>query len=448
MKTRRHSLCIDAGMGMSGDMFAAALIGLGASEDGLVDAMSAAAELLGGGAITVSHQKLPDGSPATQINVDPPPREPLAIADAPAVLERSLRATGVRGGYAGFAHRALAILCQAERTAHAILPALSVNAARAAVAFIGHVRTPYGNRAPYQPAQDAGEPSDAFFIELDPAYSEGLEGLDSFSHLFVLSYLERSCGYSLRVRPPWKSDGAGHGLFSTRSPNRPSPVGLTRVRLRRIDGTRVYTDQLDLFDGTPVLDIKPYIQSIDGPPADGSSFSEEAPGRDTPGNDGWLAGSEHLELHRRGVPHQHPGGGQLHEAQGILLDVVGAAWGLQYLEVDLEDVSCRTVRVGGGTADMTSHGRLPVPAPATRAILDAYDIPYQAGPVEAELLTPSGVSILTALSPAFVVESCQPPADFRVGSGLGQCVFGPAFPNVLRLQCRGSTGTSGHERGP
>jgi len=154
---------------------------------------------------------------------------------------------------------------------------------------------------------------------------------------------------------------------------------------------------------------------------------------DERGNDGWLEGSEHLELHRRGIPHTHPGGGgHLHEAQDILLDVVGAAWGLQWLKVDLDTVTCLApVRVGGGVTDTTSHGRLPIPAPATKAILTKHQIPYESGPVDAELLTPTGAAILAALAPTFVTRENGPQGELRVGVGLGHRTFDR--PNALRL---------------
>lgn len=421
------SLWIEAGMGMAGDMFSAALIDLGAEEEGVLGAMRVAGEMLGSVTATLQHQMLPNGSSAARIEIDGPTSETLSVADAPGVLERALRAAAIGGVYAGFAHRALAVLCQAERAAHSILAASSGAATGASLAFIGHAHTPYVDRAPYQPTSENTAAAEAFFIDVDPCLAEALSGLDSFSHLYVVSYLERSPGYSLAVRPPWKSGASLYGLFATRSPNRPNPIGLTRVRLRRIEGARIYTGPLDLFDGTPVLDLKPYIQTLDGAPGEPVSDGD-------PGNDGWLAGSDHLELHRRGIPHQHPGGGQLHEARNIVVGVVGAAWALQFLRVDLGNVCClEPVRVGGGTIESASHGRLSVPAPATQTILDGYGIPYEGGPVDVELLTPTGAAILAALSPSFVADRGALPHDARVGAGMGRRAFRSGPPNILRL---------------
>ena len=182
---------------------------------------------------------------------------------------------------------------------------------QASVTIIGRAHTPYDNRAPYQPTKEYTDKDvDSFYIELHPDYADGLNGLDSFSHLFVVSYLDRSSGYGIFIRPPWTEKGEEYGLFATRAPSRPSPIGLTRTSIQRIEGGRVYTGQLDLFDGTPILDIKPFIRSLDGV-ASTSEIADDA----QLGNDGWLEGSDHLELHRRGIPHDHPGVGDFHEDQ-------------------------------------------------------------------------------------------------------------------------------------
>jgi len=141
---------------------------------------------------------------------------------------------------------------------------------------------------------------------------------------------------------------------------------------------------------------------------------------------------DHLEMHRRGIPHQHATGeAVLHEAQDILLDVVGAAVGLQYLNVNPDRVVCLSpVRVGGGFVTF-SHGRLPVPAPATQAILDEYGVPYAAGPLEKELLTPTGASLLAALQPEFRPRDGPVLKPLIVGIGRGLHRIEP--PGDLRL---------------
>ncbi|MCD6291024.1 MAG: tRNA (N6-threonylcarbamoyladenosine(37)-N6)-methyltransferase TrmO [Anaerolineae bacterium] len=423
METTQPILWLDPAMGMAGDMFSAALIGLGAPEEKMLAVLETAGGLLGEVRASIQSEQLPDGNWGRRLRIAGlEDREPLSIEEAPGYLESALEATGVRGAYAAFARQALEVLAEAERIAHSFMesaPAVST----ATLPIIGRAHTPYHHEAPYQP-QPTEVPADEFYIEIAPEYATGLTGLDSFTHIFIISYLDRSHGYRLYVSPPWRGPSQRLGVFATRSPDRPSPIGLTRARLRRIEGNRIYTGPLDLFDGTPILDIKPLIHSLDEADRD----AEET------GNDGWLEGSEHLELHRRGIPHSHPGGGHLHEAQDILLDVTGAAWGLQWLNVELDRVYCfAPVHVGGGTVS-GSHGQLSIPAPATKVILQRHHIPYAVGPVEVELLTPTGAAILAALNPTFLPrDRSQPPSgdNTRVGIGLGRRRLDR--PNALRV---------------
>jgi len=422
----RWGLRIDPAVGMAGDMLLGALIGLGVPERGMVAAMRPASEVLDVLDVHSHLEFLEDGAPARRLHVIvAKDRQPLAISDAPAYLGRILEQAGVAGAYADFARRALDILCEAERSAHSGSATVISPSQGVMLPVVGRAHTPYYQEAPYQPSVEEDVPDDAFYIELDPKYAEGLMSVESFTHLFIISYLDRSRGYSMVITPPWRDRQEQHGLFATRSPNRPSPIGLTRTRLRRVEGNRLYTGPLDLFDGTPVLDIKPFIRSLDGPGA------VEVAGGEA-GNDGWLEGSEHLELHRRGIPHTHPGESHLHEAQNILLYAIGTAWGLQWLDVDLNAATCLSpVHVGGGVTGTTSHGRMPVPSPATGAILERYGVPYALGPVQGELLTPSGAALLAALSPTYVARGEELVREMRVGIGLGHLVLDR--PNALRV---------------
>ena len=125
---------------------------------------------------------------------------------------------------------------------------------------IGTIRTPFTAEAPNQPSEtEKGE----FRIVLSPQYAAGLTGLSSFRYLHVIYYMDRVDGRgSMKVRPPG-AGGREVGLFASRSPVRPNPIGLSIVRLLRIVGNEIYTSGLDVFDGTPVLDIKPYIRDLD-----------------------------------------------------------------------------------------------------------------------------------------------------------------------------------------
>jgi len=96
-------------------------------------------------------------------------------------------------------------------------------------------------------------------VEVFPQYAEGLRDLEGFSHVILLCHLHLSSSYALSVKPP--SDTRTHGLFATRSPRRPNPISLTVVRLRSIEGNVLHVIDLDIVDGTPLLDIKPYFAS-------------------------------------------------------------------------------------------------------------------------------------------------------------------------------------------
>jgi tRNA-Thr(GGU) m(6)t(6)A37 methyltransferase TsaA len=95
-----------------------------------------------------------------------------------------------------------------------------------------------------------------------PEFGDGLTDIEGFSHLYVLWEFDRSSGFELLGRPP--SDDRPHGVFATRSPRRPNPIALTVVELLRRDGLELHVRGLDMLDGTPILDIKPYLSSIPG----------------------------------------------------------------------------------------------------------------------------------------------------------------------------------------
>jgi tRNA-Thr(GGU) m(6)t(6)A37 methyltransferase TsaA len=98
-------------------------------------------------------------------------------------------------------------------------------------------------------------------VELDPRYSEGLQDLDAFSHIVLLYWLHKSSGYKLKVVP--FLDTEERGLFATRAPRRPNPLGLSVVRLNSVDRPVLHVSDLDILDGTPLLDIKPYVPEFD-----------------------------------------------------------------------------------------------------------------------------------------------------------------------------------------
>jgi len=125
---------------------------------------------------------------------------------------------------------------------------------------IGTIHTPHKTLAnmPIQPTAAKGVQG---WIELDLDYTDGLKDLDGFSHIILLFHLHKSQGYNLLVIP--YLDKAQRGLFSTRAPKRPNPIGLSVVKLISIEGNRLNIENIDVLDGTPLLDIKPYVPVFD-----------------------------------------------------------------------------------------------------------------------------------------------------------------------------------------
>lgn len=125
---------------------------------------------------------------------------------------------------------------------------------------IGIIRSPFRDieGMPIQPLAAKGI---AGTIELAPAYGAGLKDLGGFSHLILLYHFHLSEGYALQVKP--FLDDCRHGVFATRAPKRPNAIGLSTVRLIRIDHCTLYLEDVDIVDGTPLLDIKPYVPAFD-----------------------------------------------------------------------------------------------------------------------------------------------------------------------------------------
>ena len=124
---------------------------------------------------------------------------------------------------------------------------------------VAHVRSPFTDTAQI-PKGPGAEHSAEGTIEVLPEFEAGLADIEGFSHLYVLWVFDRSDGYDLVAHPP--ADDRPHGLFATRSPRRPSPIGLTVVELLGREGARLHVRGVDMLDGTPVLDLKPYLSSV------------------------------------------------------------------------------------------------------------------------------------------------------------------------------------------
>jgi tRNA-Thr(GGU) m(6)t(6)A37 methyltransferase TsaA len=128
---------------------------------------------------------------------------------------------------------------------------------------IGVIHTPFKD-LDSMPIQPACETSAAGEVEIYPPYVDGLKDLDGFSYIVLLYHLHAVKRVSLQVTP--FLDDQPHGLFATRAPTRPNPIGLSVVRLTGIKGNMLSVDDVDILDGTPLLDIKPYIPEFDHHP--------------------------------------------------------------------------------------------------------------------------------------------------------------------------------------
>ena len=124
---------------------------------------------------------------------------------------------------------------------------------------IGHVKGPFQDVGQIPKGPGAKHDSEGV-LEILPELEEGLTDIEGFSHLFVIWAFHRSEGFALLGTPP--CDDRPHGVFATRSPWRPNPIGLTVVELLRRDGPRLFVRGVDMLDGTPILDLKPYLSGI------------------------------------------------------------------------------------------------------------------------------------------------------------------------------------------
>lgn len=124
---------------------------------------------------------------------------------------------------------------------------------------IGFVRSPYTDTKSIPKGLGAKHEAEGV-LEILPEFELGLTDVEGFSHLFVLWAFDRSEGFDLIGSPPF--DERPHGVFATRSPRRPNPIALTVVELLRREGGSLHVRGVDMLDGTPILDIKPYMSSI------------------------------------------------------------------------------------------------------------------------------------------------------------------------------------------
>ncbi len=124
---------------------------------------------------------------------------------------------------------------------------------------VGYVRSAYRNAQEIPKGLGAKHEAEGD-LEIRADFEPGLKDIEGFSHLLVIWAFDRSEGCDLLVTPP--SDDRPHGVFATRSPRRPNPIGLTVVELLRREGPVLHVRGIDMLDGTPILDIKPYLSNV------------------------------------------------------------------------------------------------------------------------------------------------------------------------------------------
>jgi tRNA-Thr(GGU) m(6)t(6)A37 methyltransferase TsaA len=140
---------------------------------------------------------------------------------------------------------------------------------------IGHVRSPFKDTREIPKGCGAKHEAEGV-LEIQSELEAGLTDIEGFSHLFVIWVFDRAQGFELLGTPP--NDDRPHGVFATRSPRRPNPIGLTVVELLHRDGPLLQVKGVDMLDRTPILDIKPYLSSVP-PEALRRGWMEEAEAR-------------------------------------------------------------------------------------------------------------------------------------------------------------------------
>lgn len=140
---------------------------------------------------------------------------------------------------------------------------------------IGAIHTPFKNRKG-MPIQPAGADGVHGTVEVFQEFTEGLTDLEGFSHIILLYHFHQSPDFPLLVTP--FMDSQPRGVFSTRAPKRPNPIGMSVVKLVKIEGSDLHVENIDILDKTPLLDIKPYVPEFDHYPVDRIGWLEPARG--------------------------------------------------------------------------------------------------------------------------------------------------------------------------
>lgn len=235
---------------------------------------------------------------------------------------------------------------------------------------IGYMRTTFATRveAPRQPAASANTPG---VIELLPGRNleHAILDLAGWKRIWVIFWFDRNEGWRPKVLPPRSTDGR-KGVLSTRSPHRPNPLGLSALRLERVEGLALHVLDVDLLDGTPVLDIKPYVPYTDAFPDAGNGWLD--PGAKDPGRSyavtftpeaeaqlAWIAARSPLPLRDRIAdtlmlgPQPHPYRRIKRAKDGEMVLAV-QDWRARF-RMDGEIVRVTAIRSGYSVARMAAH---------------------------------------------------------------------------------------------
>lgn len=140
---------------------------------------------------------------------------------------------------------------------------------------IGTIHSPFAT-CEGMPIQPAGARGVRGQVEVDEQFAAGLKDLDGFSHVILLYHFHQAKACSLLVTP--FLDAEPRGVFSTRAPRRPNPIGLSVVEIERIDGCTIHVKGIDVLDGTPLLDLKPYVPAFDHAPGARTGWLESRAG--------------------------------------------------------------------------------------------------------------------------------------------------------------------------
>ena len=141
---------------------------------------------------------------------------------------------------------------------------------------IGIIRSPFHNLEE-MPIQPSSESSGLGTVEIFPEFSEGLKDLSGFSHIYLLYHFHKMCQSKLLVTP--FLDTETHGIFATRAPSRPNPIGISLVKIVSLENNLIHVDHVDILDGTPLLDIKPYVPEFENARAVRIGWLENAKGQ-------------------------------------------------------------------------------------------------------------------------------------------------------------------------